>query len=110
MSFHVGQQVVCVDDRFSDHEIWRRAVRSFPKLRGVYTIREIIEDDGLFAFCFFEITNPPAPFFNGCLEPAFNSENFRPVRKTSIEVLERLLVPVDRVEVAREKGIGAAAQ
>jgi hypothetical protein len=99
MSFHVGQQVVCVDERFSDHEGWRRAVRSFPKLHGIYTIREIIEDDSLFAFCFFEIPNPPAPFVNGFLEPAFNSSNFRPVKKTNIEILERLLVPAGRVEV-----------
>ena len=100
MSFHVGQQVVCVDERFSDHEIWRRAVRSFPRLHGIYTIREIIEDDGLFGFCFYEITNPRAPFFNGYLEPAFNSSNFRPVKKTSIEVFMRLLTPADPVKAA----------
>jgi hypothetical protein len=98
MSFHVGQQVVCIDDRFSDHEIWRRAVRSFPKLHGIYTIREIVESDGLLGFCFYEITNPRAEFCNGYLEPAFKSRNFRPVKKTSIEIFERLLVPAEPVE------------
>jgi hypothetical protein len=97
MSYQVGQQVVCVDDRFSDHEVWRRAVRSFPKLYGIYTIREIIEDDGLFGFCFYELSNPRAPFYNGFLEPAFNAGNFRPVRKTSIEIFRKLLTPADPV-------------
>lgn len=97
MSFHIGQQVVCVNDRFSADPGWRRAVLRFPQLKAIYTIREIIigEDvgqPGLIGFCFYEIVNPPT-LPHG--EPAFNSKNFRPVRPTNIEVLERLLAPKD---------------
>jgi hypothetical protein len=97
MSFHVGQQVVCVDDKFSKREDWRRTVRVFPLLHSIYTIREIVQEGELIGFYFYEITNPRAHFAKGYLEPAFNSRNFRPVRKTSIEIFERLLVPNDLV-------------
>jgi hypothetical protein len=99
MSFHVGQQVVCVSERFSDEEHWRASVRTFPKLHAVYTIREIIVGDVLVGFCFHEFSNPRAHFRNGFHEPAFNSRNFRPVRKTSIEIFEKLLAPRDLVGV-----------
>jgi hypothetical protein len=97
MSFHVGQQVVCINDRFSRREVWRRAVRIYPQLNSIYTIREIFHAGGLTGFCFYEFSNPPALFDGRYLEPAFNSRNFRPVKKTSIEVLERLLAPVGPV-------------
>ena len=32
MSFHVGQQVVCVNDKFSSDQRWRQTVRTFPSL------------------------------------------------------------------------------
>jgi hypothetical protein len=95
MSFHVGQQVVCVNDQFSQREDWRATVRSFPKLHGIYTIREIFEYEPLIGFTFVEISNPCAHFSKGYHEPAFNSMNFRPVRKTSIDVLRKLLAPSD---------------
>jgi len=98
MSFHIGQQVVCVDDKFSKEEYWRRSVRAFPQLHAIYTIREIIDYGDLIGFCFYELTNPRAYFSKGFHEPAFNSRNFRPVRKTSIEVFERLLAPTDLVD------------
>src|SRR5262249_10591910 len=44
MSFHVGQQVVCVDDKFSKREDWRRTVRVFPRQHSIYTIREIVQE------------------------------------------------------------------
>jgi len=97
MSFHVGQQVVCVDGNFSKREGWRRTVREFPQLHAIYTIRQIIDEYELIGFCFYEIRNPRAHFSKGYHEPAFNSRNFRPVRKTSIEVFERLLAPTDLV-------------
>jgi len=95
MSFHVGQQVVCVSENWSPDDFWRQAVRTFPKLNSIYTIREIRRGEVLTGFCFYEFVNPRAHFQRGYLEPAFNSRNFRPVRKTSIELFERLLVPVD---------------
>jgi hypothetical protein len=96
MSFHVGQQVVCVNDKFSPDPQWRRTVRTFPVRHGIYTIREIHVEPPLVGFCFYEITNPRSYFSTGFAEPAFNCKNFRPVKKTSIEAFEKLLSPVDR--------------
>jgi hypothetical protein len=93
MSFHVGQQVVCVNDRFSRDMRWRRTVRNFPVLNSIYTIREIHVEGPLVGFCFHEILNPYTRFAAGFGEPAFNSRNFRPVRTTNIEVFKRLLAP-----------------
>ena len=98
MSFRVGQQVVCVNDKFSDDKYWRRTVLAFPKLRSVYTVREIRDAGDLVGFCFCEIKNPIALFTGGYFEPAFNVKNFRPVKKTSIEILEKLLAPTDLLE------------
>ena len=99
MTFSIGQQVVCVNDVFSPNPYWRSTVRAFPKLNGIYTIREIREAGDLRGFCFYEISNPPAHFAKGYLEPAFNSRNFRPVRETSIEIFERMLVPTDLMRI-----------
>ena len=100
MSFHIGQQVVCINDVFSPCEYWRAAVSAFPKLHGIYTIRHMREAHGLLGLCFYEIVSPPAHFSEGFVEPAFNSKNFRPVTRTSIEDLKRLLVPARRLEIA----------
>ena len=98
VSFHLGQQVVCISDRFSQCKYWRNAVRTFPKLHGIYTIREIHRSGDLIGFCFHEFSNPRAEFSRGYLEPAFNSRNFRPVKRTSIDVFEKLLAPADLVD------------
>jgi hypothetical protein len=97
MSFDIGQQVVCINDKFSDNVGWRSTVRSFPRLHSVYTIREIIRDDPLVGFCFYELVNERHRFRSGYHEPAFNSRNFRPVKKTSIEIFHRLMAPSDLV-------------
>jgi hypothetical protein len=97
MSFHVGQQVVCVNDRFSSDMRWRQTVRIFPIRNAIYTIREIHVEGPLAGFCFHEIVNPCTWFAAGFGEPAFNSRNFRPVKTTSIEVFERLLAPADQM-------------
>jgi hypothetical protein len=97
MSFSVGQQVVCVNEVFSSCPYWRAAVRAFPRLHSIYTIRSIREAHGLIGLCFFEIVSPQAQFSEGYVEPAFNSKNFRPVKKTSIEIFEKLLAPRDLV-------------
>lgn len=93
MSFHVGQQVVCINDAFSLCPSWRRALAALPKLHMIYTIRHMREAHGLLGLCFFEIVSPRAHFSEGYVEPAFNSRNFRPVKRTSIEVFEKLLTP-----------------
>ena len=105
MSFHIGQQVICVNDQFSTDPSWRERVRTFPRLNAIYTIRDIVEgvgrQRGLIGFCFYEIVNPVATsrlHENERWEPAFNSKNFRPVKPTSIEIFKELLVPLDRRE------------
>ena len=94
MSFHIGQQVVCISDRFSPEPHWRSAVSAFPKLHMIYTIRDMREVHGLVGLCFFEIVCRHARFAEGYVEAAFNSKNFRPVKRTSIAVFETLLAPV----------------
>jgi hypothetical protein len=108
MSFYVGQQVVCVNDQFSPWEYWRRAIRTFPTLNSVYTIRIIRrgEDYGrppFAAFCFYELINTPVLFRAGYFEPSFLSEYFRPVGKTSIELFEKLLVPAGPAGAPRKE-------
>ncbi|HEY6255795.1 MAG TPA: hypothetical protein VIY51_08380 [Xanthobacteraceae bacterium] len=98
MSFHVGRQVVCINDVFSACAYWRAAVSAFPRLHGVYSIRHMREAHGLLGLCFHEIMSPPADFSEGFVEPAFNSKNFRPVKPTSIAVFEKLLAGADLVE------------
>lgn len=100
MSFHVGQQVVCVNDKFSTDQRWRNTVSVFPVRSAIYTIREIHVEAPLTGFCFHEIVNPRTWFAAGYGEPAFNSRNFRPVKPTSIDVFEKLLAPTDQNERA----------
>jgi hypothetical protein len=103
MSFDFGQQVVCVSEAFSPCPYWRRAVSALPKRGMVYTIRSIREAHGLIGLTFFEIVSPHAHFSEGYVEPAFNSKNFRPVRRTSIAVFEEILqdapAPADATEL-----------
>ena len=109
MSFQIGQQVVCVSERFSSDAYWRSIVRTFPKLNVIYTIRKIVEgcgeQRGLIGFLLYEIDNPLGRFIGEndttvVSEPAFDSRHFRPVRPTSIEVFERLLTSKDLEVVA----------
>lgn len=94
--FHIGQQVVCVDDRFADRPDWRRAIHTLPRLYGIYTIREIVREGRVTGFCFEEIVHGPARFGDCLLEPAFNSANFRPLATSNIEAFKRMLAIVDR--------------
>jgi hypothetical protein len=95
VTFRVGQQVVCVDDRFSDRADWRRAVQTFPRMCSVYTIRQVVEDGRLTGLCFREIVNQRALFGGMLLEPAFNSKNFRRVETSNIELFKRMLALTD---------------
>ena len=58
-------------------------------------VAEIHVEAPLTGFCFHEIVNPRTWFAAGYGEPAFNSRNFRPVKRTSIDVFERLLAPTE---------------
>jgi hypothetical protein len=98
MDLYVGQQVVCINDVFSPCAYWRARVSALPVLHGIYTIRSTREVRDLIGLCFYEIRSPRADFAEGVVEPAFNSRNFRPVRRTSIGVFERLLLPAELVD------------
>ena len=112
MSFHVGQQILCVNDQFSRCPYWRRAVQTFPIINSIYTIREIREgygdQFGLIGFCFYEFINPQTHFARGEVEPAFISKHFRPVRKTSIELFKKMLVPFASVGAPRKGSLVVA--
>jgi hypothetical protein len=108
MGFYIGQQVVCVNDQFSQWEYWRRAIRTFPTLNSIYTIRMIRrgEDYGVepfFSFCFYELVNTPVLFKRGYFEPSFVSEYFRPIKKTNIDVFKKLLAPLDPAGAPRKE-------
>lgn len=113
MSFHIGQQVVCVSDRFSPDPYWRSTVRAFPKLNAIYTIRQIVRgyggQRGLIGFHLYEIVNPLARFIDDdkavLSEPAFDSRHFRPVKPTSIKLFERLLAPVGSSSDGRKERV-----
>jgi hypothetical protein len=96
MDFHRGQLVVCISDRFSDEPIWRRSIHTLPKLRAIYTIRDICYVGELVGLMFVEILHEPAWFGNELAEPAFNAKNFRPVRKTNIDIFKKMLEPSPR--------------
>jgi hypothetical protein len=96
MNFHRGQQVVCIRDRWSHEPTWRAAIHTFPKLHAVYIIRDICDRGGLIGLMFEEIWHAPAHFCAGLVEPAFNAKNFRPVKKTNIDIFKKMLEPNPR--------------
>jgi hypothetical protein len=98
MTFHIGHQVVCIDDRFPEEGYWWQVTRNLPRRNSIYTIRRILrgEDYGVppsVSFHFYEIVNPIALFPKGYFEPSFMRERFRPLKKTNIDVFEKLLSP-----------------
>jgi len=96
VNFHRGQNVVCICDRWSDEPTWRAAIHTYPKLNGVYTIRDICDRGGLIGLMFEEIWHAPALFCVGLVEPAFNAKRFRPVKKTNIDIFKKMLEPTPR--------------
>ena len=85
--FHIGQQVVCIDDPNPDVPM------SGLYRGGVYTISEIFSARArrgiVVQFQFEELQwNGNAKYIHG-----FWSGSFRPVKKTSIEIFTKLLAP-----------------
>ncbi len=93
MDFYRGQHVVCIGDRFSNEPTWRAAIHTFPKLGSIYTIRDICDREGVIGLMFEEIWHAPALFCVGLVEPAFHIRNFRPLRKTNIDIFKKMLEP-----------------
>ncbi len=94
MNFFRGQHVVCICDKWSHEPSWRAAVHTFPKLGGIYMIRDICDREGTIGLMFEEIWHEPAWFCVGLVEPAFNAKRFRPVKKTNIDIFKKMLEPV----------------
>jgi hypothetical protein len=82
--------------RWSNEPTWRAAVHTYPKFGGIYTIRDICDRAGTIGLMFAEICHEPAWFCVGLIEPAFNAKRFRPVKKSSIDIFKRMLVPAPR--------------
>lgn len=98
MTFHVGQQVVCVDDRLFNCEGKVRPVC----LRAVYTIRAVrtfhhggTEYTGVHLD---EIVNEPRPCVLGVVEWYYSPTMFRPVVKTDISIFTAMLNPTPHRE------------
>lgn len=96
MNFQISQHVICICDRWSTEPTWRAAVHTFPKLGGIYTIREICDRVGIIGLMFEEIRHGPAWFCVGYVEPAFNAKRFRPVRRSNIDILKKMLEPATK--------------
>jgi len=94
MSFHVGQRVVCIDDRFQGGY----GIEALPRKSHTYTIRGVrISGWEGCPTCVVleEILNQPRQYRNGFHEAHFDARGFRPVieRKTDISVFTALLNP-----------------
>lgn len=90
--FDIGQQVVCLRDDWDPEQVKRQGVGRLPSKDRIYTIRSIMaEIPGHLGLRFEEIFLAPAPGYVD--EPSWDAANFRPLRKTSIEVFTKLLAP-----------------
>lgn len=84
--FEIGQQVVCINDKWTIEGNHIRPVRGC-----VYTIRSFRVLDDCLGLRFEEIVNPSIQFSDGYFEVSFISDFFRPVRKTNIDVFTQIL-------------------
>lgn len=87
--FHVGQKVVCVDDK-------PRSASVKPPPMGivegeVYTVREVVMAPHRPAIYIEEIHNPMHPIWG--VEWAYMADRFRPVKTTNIDVFLSMLAP-----------------
>lgn len=96
--FHVGQKVVCVDDKN-----WRARffMEKLPIQGEVYTIRGFFEAlDGL-RIWLEEIKNEKHHYADhGFMESPFLLRRFRPVHKTDISIFTAMLNPITKKENA----------
>lgn len=96
--FHVGQHVVCVDDRVGVFDVPGVAYNDERGLDGlrrgvVYTIRAV-GDDGVPSLSkatvwLAEIQRPPS---KGWGETGYAAERFRPVDETKLAIFKAMLV------------------
>lgn len=97
MTFHVGQMVVCVDDKPAAPK-WGGV--SFPVRGRVYTIRAVFRHtSGADGVWLEELRNPFAAKYG--LEWGYKARRFRPVKTTSIDQFTALLNPAPEKELAQ---------
>ena len=91
--FELEAQVVCVNDEFRFN-----AGEKTPVLGGIYTIREMMSEDGDLCIRLYEIINPEMYYGGDVTECWFLSHHFRPVKKTDISDLEAILKKIPTPE------------
>lgn len=108
--FHVGQEVVCVDgDWRNRYAKGRGRSNEYSLSRGVrwpttgqhYTIREIVDDEGLPGIRVVELINPTLQYMwdDGVIRPweaAFAPDRFRPIKSETIEAFREMCRAVSK--------------
>ena len=100
--FHIGQRVLCVDDRFVGENCvfdptFRERCPSLPVKGRIYTVRGFVVPYAEYAatpgILLEEIINPPCSYVEGTFEPSFFPSHFRPLteRKPDISVFAAML-------------------
>jgi hypothetical protein len=98
--FHIGQRVICVDDRFVGENrvfdpTFTERCPNVPVKGHIYTVRDFVVPyagyPGTPGILLQEIINPPCPYLEGTFEPSFFPLHFRPQRKTEISVFTAML-------------------
>jgi hypothetical protein len=93
--FHIGQRVICVDDKFvGENRVFDPTFTSrcpnLPVRGNVYTIRAFVVPyagyPGTPGILLEEIINPPCPYSEGTFEPSFFPSHFRPLTKHSTDI------------------------
>lgn len=94
---NVGDKVICIDD--SHHNDFKGiAFKNWIKKDNEYTIRAIIDNDGIVTGILLEeIINPfvPIPILNKFQEPAFATWRFRKMKTISLDThkeIEELII------------------
>jgi len=85
--FEPRQQVICIkhddDERIAGHEV--------PQVGEIYTVDEIVDTEEGLALVLMEI---PSPICACCGdEYAWDPDNFRPLTRRNIEIVEALKAP-----------------
>lgn len=99
MALYVGDTVVCINDSIdpSKADFIRRAYQQWIKKDEKYTVRELLENDGIVTGVLLnEVVNQPIfiPLVNAFQEPAFGEFRFRKLKhaeslvEQEVEVLE----------------------
>lgn len=107
MTYRVGQEIVCVEDRWGHHNPEVINHITLPTKGAVYHIREFVPSKCC-PLCaekawirLVEIVNTD-PWFRGN-EPIFDLAGFRPVHKTDISIFTAMCNPTPKTRVRRKE-------